>query len=138
MEKINYLLIGMIRNNNLSRIDNKLPLPQPTLQTQIVMTHCFHMCVCSVVSDSLQPYRLNPAKLLCPWDFLGKNTGVSCHFLLQGIFPPQESNLHLLHWQTGSLPLRHLGTGIYSNSLTLWSSVLSTTFIPICKYEVLV
>ena len=40
--------------------------------------------------------------------FLGKRTGVGCHFLLQGIFQTQESNsclLHLLHWQAGSLPL---------------------------------
>ena len=29
------------------------------------------------------------ARLLCPWDFLGKNTGVGCHFLLRGIFPTQ-------------------------------------------------
>ena len=29
---------------------------------------------------------------LCPWDSLGQNTGVGCHFLLQGIFPTQESN----------------------------------------------
>ena len=28
----------------------------------------------------------------CPWDFPGKNTGVGCHFLLQGIFPTQGSN----------------------------------------------
>ena len=37
------------------------------------------------------------ARLLCPWDFPGKNTGVDCHFLLQGIFPTQESNPGLLH-----------------------------------------
>ena len=39
---------------------------------------------------------------------LGKNTRVGYHFLLQRIFPTQESNphlLHLLHWQVGSLPL---------------------------------
>ena len=35
-------------------------------------------------------------RLLCSWDSSGKNTGVSCHFLLQGIFPIQESNPHLL------------------------------------------
>ena len=40
-----------------------------------------------------------PARILCPWNFPGKNTGVGCHFLLQGIFPMQGSNLHLLHWQ---------------------------------------
>ena len=31
------------------------------------------------------------------WDSPGKNTGVGCHFLLQGIFPTQESNPGLLH-----------------------------------------
>ena len=35
-------------------------------------------------------------KLLCPWDFAGKNTGVVCHFLLQGIFLTQGWNPHLL------------------------------------------
>ena len=45
--------------------------------------------------------------LLCSWDFPGKNTGVGCHFLLQGIFLTQGSNphlLHLLYWQVDSLP----------------------------------
>ena len=36
----------------------------------------------SVVSDSLQPHGLWPARLLCPWGFPGKNTGVDCHFLV--------------------------------------------------------
>ena len=35
---------------------------------------------------------------LCPWDFPGTNTGVGCHFLLQGILPTQGSNLGLLHY----------------------------------------
>ena len=34
---------------------------------------------------------------LSPWNFPGKNTGVGCHFLLQGIFPTQGLNLGLLH-----------------------------------------
>ena len=41
-------------------------------------------------------------------DSPGRNTGVGCHFLLQGIFPTQGSNLCLLcllHWQADSLPL---------------------------------
>ena len=45
---------------------------------------------------------------LSPWGSPGKNTGVDCHLLLQGIFPTQDSNPHLLclpHWQVGSLPL---------------------------------
>ena len=62
---------------------------------------------CSVVSDSLRPHELQPTRLLCPWNFPGKNTGVGCHALLQGISLTQGSNphlLHLLHWQAGSLP----------------------------------
>ena len=69
----------------------------------------------SVVSDSLWPHGLQPASLLCPWDFPGKNTGVGCHALLQGIFLTQGSNLQvlgLLHWQADSLPLSHQGSPI--------------------------
>ena len=39
------------------------------------------------------------SRLLCPWDFPGKNTGVGCHFHLQGLFPTQGLNPCLLHWQ---------------------------------------
>ena len=71
---------------------------------------CVHMC--SVVSNSLWPHELYPARLLCLWNFPGKNTRADCHFLLQGIFPTQESNpclLHFLSWQAYSLPVQHLG-----------------------------
>ena len=44
------------------------------------------------MSDSLQPHGLEPARLLCPWGSPGKNTGVGCHALLQGIFLTQRSN----------------------------------------------
>ena len=47
---------------------------------------------CLVVSDSLQPHALQPARLICPWDSPGKNTEVVCHSLLQGIFPKQSLN----------------------------------------------
>ena len=45
----------------------------------------------------LQPHGLQPARLLCPWDFPGKNAGVGCHFLLRAIFPTQGLNPGLLH-----------------------------------------
>ena len=48
----------------------------------------------SVVTDSLRSQDLQPRRLLCPWDFPGKNAGVGCHFLLRGIFPSQGSNPH--------------------------------------------
>ena len=69
-------------------------------------------CVCTharaQLCPTLQPHGLQPARLFCPWDSPGKNTGTGCHSLLQGIFPTQELNprlLHLLHWQADSLPL---------------------------------
>ena len=51
----------------------------------------------SVVSNSVRPYGLQPSRLLCPGDSLVKKTSVSCHTLLQGIFPAQGSNPGLLH-----------------------------------------
>ena len=69
-----------------------------------------YLHACSVVPDSLGLYELLPAKLLCSWDAPGKNTGVGCHALLQGIFLTQGLNLGLLglwpcrqilyHWAT--------------------------------------
>ena len=44
----------------------------------------------------LQPYGLQPARLLCLWNFPGKNTGGGCHFLLHGVFPTQGLNPCLL------------------------------------------
>ena len=56
------------------------------------------MCVsCSAVSDFLQTHGLWSVRLLCPWSSPGKNTGVSCHSLLQGIFSMRGSNPDLLH-----------------------------------------
>ena len=69
-----------------------------------------YLCVCSVLSDSLQPYGLQPARLLCPWFYTSVESRVGHHFLLQGIFPGKGSSLSLLHWQVESLPLSHLGS----------------------------
>ena len=60
--------------------------------------------ICSVMSDSLRPHGLQPTRILRPWDFPGKNTGVGCHFLLQGIFPTQGSNPGLPHCSQTLLP----------------------------------
>ena len=72
--------------------------------------HTKSLFSCSVTSDCLQPHGLRPARLDCPWDFPGKNIGMGCHSLLQGIFPTQGWNLCLLHWQADSLPLSHQGS----------------------------
>ena len=80
------------------------------------MCVCVCVCVCvqaqSVMSNSSQPHGLQPTRLLCPWDFPGKHTGVGCHFLLQGIFLTLGLNLCLLHhlyWQVDFLPSEPLG-----------------------------
>ena len=113
--------------------------------------------VASVMSDSLQLYGPQPARLLHPWDSAGKKTGVGCHFHLQGIFLTQGSNLrlfHLLHWQTGSLPLTPPGkpfvwdqfllkmqtaeggtgegwTWEYNSLLMAWQVLMEKTFHPL-------
>ena len=55
------------------------------------------ICACSVASDSVTPWT---HQIL--WDFPGNNTGMHCHFLLQGVFLTQGSNPRLLHWQADS------------------------------------
>ena len=73
-----------------------------------------------------------PIRLLYPKDFPGKNTGVGCHFLLQGIFPTQGLNSHLRHWWEDSLPLIHLGKprDILFHSVQLSHSVMSNSLQP--------
>ena len=82
---------------------------------QFFLTYYDELCCCYslFIKPSLtlmRPHGLQPSRLLCPWDFPGKNSRVGFHFFLQGIFPMQRSNpclLSLLHWQTDSLPLSH-------------------------------
>ena len=75
-----------------------------------VLTVCtsWTYCVCVLSHFSHVQLLCNPMDCsLCPWDFPGKNTGVGCHYLLQGIFPTQGFKPHLLsllHWQADSLP----------------------------------
>ena len=64
----------------------------------------------SVVSDSVQPHKLQPARFLCPWDSPGRNTGEDCCSLLQGIFPTQGLNLGLLYCRWILYHLSHLGS----------------------------
>ena len=83
---------------------------------QSCLTLCNSMD-CSLPGSSV--HRILQARLL-EW---------VCHFLLQGIFPTQELNLCLLHWQVDSLPLPHLGTKLQcSNSLTIESTNLYPLF----------
>ena len=71
------------------------------------------------MSDSWQPHRLQPTRLLCPWDSSGKNSGGGCHFLLQGIFPTQGSNTHLHVSYIARQILYHRAT---------WDALLTKTY----------
>lgn len=65
---------------------------------QILIILCSYPIYCSMPCSSVHL-------------FSARNTGVSRHFVLQGIFPAQRLNSHLLQLlinQTGSLPLSHL------------------------------
>ena len=73
------------------------------------------------MSNCLWPHELQPAGLLCPWNFPSKNTGVGCHFLLQGIFLTQGSNLYLLLGRRILYPLSYLGSPQGSLAVANWS-----------------
>ena len=62
----------------------------------------------------LSPHELYPNRLLCPWDFPGRNTGMGCRFLLQGNFSTQGSNPGLLY-------LEYIYSGISGGSEELQS-----------------
>ena len=71
------------------------------------------------MSDSVRPYGLYSARLLCPWDSPGKNTGVGCCALPQGVFLTQGSNpclWRLLHRQADSLPLEASYPALFHSS----------------------
>ena len=86
--------------------------PVFSLYTRWWLLHFFtKYTYCCLVAKSyrwlrwlLKSHGLEPTRLLSPWDFLGKNTWVGCHSLLQGIFPIQETQtrrriLYHLHHQ---------------------------------------
>ena len=78
----------------------------------------FYMIMCvihSVMSDFLKPHGLWPARLPCPWISPGKNTGVGCHLLLQGIFLAQGSNPGNLYCRQILYHLSHQGSPVESN-----------------------
>ena len=53
---------------------------------------------------------MQPTRLLCPWDSPGKNTGVGCYFLLQGVFMTQGWNPGFSHCRQILYCLSHQGS----------------------------
>ena len=78
------------------------------------------MCVCLVVQSclTLWDHGLWPTRLLCPWGFSSKNTGVGCHSHLQRIFPTQGSNPSLPHCWRILYCLSH--QGFVTNFPLIW------------------
>ena len=93
------------------------------------------VCVCSVMSNSVQPHALLAARLLCQWNSPGKIIGVGCLFLLQGIFPTQWSNPHLCiialvgGFFTTALPGKPINWTKCSNQKTLTNIYKNKTLI---------
>ena len=95
--------------------------------------HAKSLQLCPTLCD---PMNCSPPDFLYPWDFPDKNTGVGCHFLLQGISQLKDQTCHLLcllHWQTDTLPLapqypyfRHIFIylGMYLNVHKAWANHL--------------
>ena len=102
-----FLSVGFPRKEYWSGLPFPFPgdLPNPGIKPRSLALQAdsflpSHQCEsvsCSVVPDSLQPHGLQSARLLCPRVSQGKNTGMGCHFLLQGIFLTQGWKLPLLY-----------------------------------------
>ena len=65
---------------------NGLPFPSPVHESEKWKWNR------SVMSDSQRPHRLQPTRLLHPWDLPGKSTGVGCHCLLQFLIATATDN----------------------------------------------
>ena len=98
---------------------------KPQLVSAIRFVYVLVSQSCLTLCD---PYGLYPTRLLCPWDFSGKNTGVGCHFLLQGIFPTQGLNLGFLLCRQILYHLSHQG------SPTIRFNRYKLTLLNCCKH----
>ena len=99
-----------------------------SLQSMGPRTGGFCCCqVASVVSNSVRPHRWQRTRLLHPWDSLGKNTGVGCHFLPQCMKVKSESEVAQLCLTLGdpmdcSLPGSSIH-GIFQARVLEWGAI---------------
>ena len=72
-----------------------IPLGYPRAPALTALLHASNLLLLlsHFMSDSVQPHRWQPTRMPCPWDSLGKNTGVGCHFLLQSMKVKSESEV---------------------------------------------
>ena len=94
----NQLLIFSVAKTDFStkHFNSKLKLKCVKRENMLKSVHCCCCVVDKLCPTLLRPCGLQPARFLCPWDSPGKNTGVGCHALLQGIFLTQGLNPCLL------------------------------------------
>ena len=96
---------------------------------------------CSIMCDSLRFDGLEPTRLLHPWTFPGKSTGVGFHFLFQGLFPTQGGNPGLPYGRHMIFTLSHQESPhlpyICNHSLTYYSWILNSvqSFSPVWLFE---
>ena len=85
------------------------------------------------MSDSVRPHRWQPTRLPHPWDSLGKNTGVGCHFLLQCMKVKSESEvaqlcltLQPMDCSPPDFPIH----GIFQARVLEWGAITFSTCLP--------
>ena len=113
--------VGLVKSHHFLKVwQRNILYSKNTLSKRYVLFCIVHTSLpmlwlfsCSVVSDSMIPWTVPNQAPLCPWDFPGKNTGMGCHFLLQGIFPTEGSN-----WVSHTVGRR----------FTLWATRASLSF----------
>ena len=95
-----------------------------------------YMCAqsCPTLCD---PHGLQPTRLLCPWNFPGKNTGVGSHSLLQGILLTQESNPGLRHCRQILCRLSHQASQLwYYTNYSICACVFSCVLLFVTPWTV--
>ena len=84
------------------------------------------------MSDSVRPHRWQPTKLPRPWDSPGKNTGVSCHFLLQCMKVKTESEItqscRTLHDPMDCSLTGSSVHGIFQARVLEWGAIACSTY----------
>ena len=76
----------------------------------------------------VQPHGILPTRFLWPWNSKGKNIGMGCHSLLQGIFLTQRSNPGILHCRQTPYHLSHQGSQKYKNTVVYFCYLIQIFF----------
>ena len=104
---------------------SEFPFIQECLNSPFIPKRYFHQVKVKVLVTQSCP-TLFDTRLLYPWNSPGKNTGMGCHFLLQGIFPTSGWNPALPHCRQTLYWLSHQGSPSWSavNSMDIEITVI--------------